>query len=353
MGFNESWMVTILLIEDDNCLRENTQEILDLAGYKTIVAADGPKGVKLALAGGIDLILCDIIMPGLDGYSVLKQLSSVLKTRKIPFIFLTAKSDLKEIRKGMNLGADDYIAKPFEEEELLETINSRLAKNILLKKGNSTTSDKPIAINNIKDFKEYFLKNGEIIKVPKGQILFSENQFARYVYLLEMGLIKTFNIDEFGKEFITGIYRTENFLGLYSFNGRLSYPEFARGIEASKLYRLPLDYVQSVFNANPDLTMEWAQHLSEDVIDLKKHLLQTAYASVLRKTANTLLDFSENMKLGKVKITKISRGNLANIAGISKESFIRCLSILKNDGVISVQGRNIEILNLNELKKIK
>lgn len=348
------FMATILLIEDDICLRENTGEILELEGYTVLMAKNGREGIQLALTKNIDLILCDIVMPVVDGYSVLKELSTVPEVRKIPFIFLTAKSGLKEIRTGMNLGADDYIVKPFEEKELLDTIATRLSKYAIFNREESYNSlNNKVEVHNIRDLKQYFLAHGERITLSKNEVLYTESQLARFVYFLKKGLIKTLNIDEYGKELITGIYRKENFFGLYSFNELISYPERALAIESSRLLRLPSNFVQEVFKFNPELTMEWVQDLSEDVIELKNHLLQTAYSSVLRKTVNTLLDFSEKMHFEKEELSKMSRGDLASVAGISKESFIRCLSDLKNNGLINVQGRNIEILNLNALKRIK
>lgn len=349
-----NFMATVLIIEDDTCLRENTAEILEIAGYTVLTANNGREGIKIALSKSVDLILCDIVMPGVDGYSVLKELSSVPEIQKIPFIFLTGKSDIKEIRAGMNLGADDYIVKPFEEDELLETIATRLSKFALMYEEKVNKSQKKIVeISNIQELKNYFIEHGERVSILKNEAIYTENQLARFVYFIKKGLIKTFNIDEYGKELITGIYRGDGFFGLYSFNELISYPERAFAIESSRLFRLPTNFLQNVFKFNPQLTIEWVEDLSEDVIELKNHLLQTAYSSVLRKTVNTILDFSEKMHFDKEELSKMSRGDLASVAGISKESFIRCLSNLKNEGLINVQGRNIEILNLNGLKKIK
>ncbi len=113
---------TILIIEDNLELRENTAEILELAGYEVGLAENGKVGAKKALQLKPNLIICDIMMPELDGYGVLNILSRNPDTSLIPFIFLTAKSELTDIRKGMNLGADDYITKPFDETDLLEAI---------------------------------------------------------------------------------------------------------------------------------------------------------------------------------------------------------------------------------------
>src|SRR4051812_20977154 len=105
-------MKKILLIEDNAGIRENTSEILSLANYSVITAENGKVGVELAQRERPDLIICDIMMPELDGYGVLHILGKKDDTASIPFIFLTAKTEKTDIRKGMNLGADDYLTKP-------------------------------------------------------------------------------------------------------------------------------------------------------------------------------------------------------------------------------------------------
>ncbi|MCA6407955.1 MAG: response regulator, partial [Cytophagales bacterium] len=122
-------MSKILIIEDNLEVRENTAEILELAQYKVITAENGKTGVELAIKGKPDLIICDIMMPVLDGYGVLHMLSKNPETAAIPFIFLTAKSEKSDYRKGMELGADDYITKPFDDTQLLNAIEIRLKKS--------------------------------------------------------------------------------------------------------------------------------------------------------------------------------------------------------------------------------
>ena len=126
-------MKQILLIEDNKAVRENTAELLELANYKMLVAANGKIGVDLALKHKPDLIICDIMMPDLDGYGVLHLLSRKEETSTIPFIFLTAKTEQTELRKGMEMGADDFITKPFDDVELLKVIEVRLKKAETLK----------------------------------------------------------------------------------------------------------------------------------------------------------------------------------------------------------------------------
>ncbi|AVR45102.1 transcriptional regulator [Christiangramia fulva] len=347
-------MAKILLIEDDICLQQNIQEILEFAGHKVRAAADGEKGLRLAFEDPPELVLCDIILPSTDGYQILKKLSANSQTKRIPFIFLTAKSGIDDIRKGMNLGADDYIVKPFEEKQLLETIKTRLKKFRILKGPDRTYDfEGRIKIESVEAFRNYFLENGEKLKLGKNKLLFNENQPANYVFLLRSGIIKTRSTDEYGKEIITNIYHKNNFLGFYSFNRNIHYPEQAKVIEPAKLLRLPVSQVQAIFKDNPQLTMEWAEYISRDMIELKEHLLQTAYASVHKKTVNTILELSEKFDLDKNEFSRISRGDLAHVAGISKESFIRSLSVLKQDGLIKINGKNIEIIDMEGLKRIK
>ena len=114
---------TVLLIEDNQDIRESTAEILELAGFTVCTAENGKKGVELAQSRTPDIILCDIMMPELDGYGVLYLLSKNANTADIPFIFLTAKAERTDMRKGMEMGADDYLTKPFKVAELLARLD--------------------------------------------------------------------------------------------------------------------------------------------------------------------------------------------------------------------------------------
>jgi DNA-binding NarL/FixJ family response regulator len=121
-------MTTILLIEDHTPLRENLREMLTLEGFRVLAAANGREGLQLAAQHAPALILCDIMMPGLDGHAVLERLRSDAATKAIPFIFLTAKGTPPDIRAGMNLGADDYLPKPVSRNDLLKAVRTRLER---------------------------------------------------------------------------------------------------------------------------------------------------------------------------------------------------------------------------------
>ena len=134
-------MKTLLLIEDNDEIRENTAEILELAMYNVYTASNGKDGVEKAIELKPDLIICDIMMPMLDGYGVLHALQKNESVKNTPFVFLTAKTDRSDFRKGMDLGADDYISKPFDSTELLNAIDRRIKKIELLKKDFTPDAD--------------------------------------------------------------------------------------------------------------------------------------------------------------------------------------------------------------------
>ena len=121
-------MSTVLLIEDHAPLRRNLREMLTLEGFAVVEAADGGEGLRLARASRPDLVLCDIMLPVMDGHEVLAHLRSDAATAALPFIFLTAKGEAPDVRTGMNLGADDYLPKPVARADLLDALRTRLAR---------------------------------------------------------------------------------------------------------------------------------------------------------------------------------------------------------------------------------
>ena len=162
----------ILLIEDEEEIRSNLKELLELINYEVITASDGKEGIKMAIENLPDLIISDILMPQFDGYEVYEALQQNSETQFIPFIFLTAKADLSDIRKGMQLGADDYIVKPFSSTDIMKSVKKRLEKvkqpdRVKTEKTNSLTYDDSILLNssgnphliNIKDIVYIEAKN--------------------------------------------------------------------------------------------------------------------------------------------------------------------------------------------------
>src|SRR3954471_5592009 len=122
-------MKKILIIEDEPEMRRNIAALLRYSGYQPIAAENGRLGIEAARREKPDLILCDVMMPELDGYGVLQSLQQDGSLALIPFVFLTAKGDKDDLRSGMNLGADDYLTKPVANSDLVEAVEARLRRS--------------------------------------------------------------------------------------------------------------------------------------------------------------------------------------------------------------------------------
>ena len=349
-------MKTILLIEDDTVLRENTAELLELSNYNVISASNGKIGVEKAKSILPDIIVCDIMMPELDGYGVLEALSKNSDTKYIPFIFLSAKTEHQDIRKGMNLGADDYITKPFSEDDLISAIESRLAKASILKderdknKNNAETDESDIKTLN--DFKNYILDYGEEFKYQKDEIIYKEGDHSNYIYLISKGVVKCHKLDELGKELTTGLYKEDDLFGYLSFTQNTPYHETATAIKDVEMVGIFKNDLKNILDKNHKIALELIQLLTNDLTGIKNQLLQMAYSSVNKKTATTILKFAEKLNRKPDDPIKISRSDLASVAGIATETLIRTMSDFKKQGLIAIEGRNIKILELQKLKDI-
>ena len=352
-------MKKVLLIEDDTVVRENTAELLEMANYTVITAQNGNIGVVQAKKQLPDVIICDIMMPELDGYEVLKILSKELTTKHIPFIFLSAKIEHKDVRKGMNLGADDYITKPFDENELISAIESRLAKMEILKEEDKKTKHADIPteiieseIKTIDHLKNYFIDNAEEYSFKFGETIYHEGDNSNFVYLIYKGVVKTFQLDEQGKELITALNKEDDFFGFTSFHHNMAYQESAAAIENTIVYRISKKELKKLLQENHLVALDLVDYFTDNVSEIKDQLLQMAYSSVRKKTANTIIKFTEKIKINPKENIKISRSDLASVAGVATETFIRTLSELKREGLIDIEGRNIKIKDLNKLKLV-
>jgi len=343
-------MKKILLIEDDVTVRENTAELLELSNYEVVTAPDGKKGVDKAKEEIPDIIVCDIMMPELDGYDVLTRLSEDSETKGIPFIFLSAKTEHKDVRRGMDLGADDYLTKPFEEEDLLSAIESRLAKVEILqaqKKENNNGE----TVQNLSAFRE-MMRNREQISFKAGENIYEEGKSSLHFYMVERGVVKAHKYDSRGKEMITELYKEGDFFGNLSFNKNSAYGEYATALEDSVLYVVSKDELREILKSNSNISMELLQEMGDHLMGVKEQLMEIAYASVRRKTARTILLFAHKIKKNPLHSIRISRADLAGVAGIASETLIRTLSDFKKEGLIEIEGRNVKLLNAEKLEAI-
>ncbi len=341
----------ILLIEDDTVLRENTAELLDLAGYQVSMAANGRAGLQMALEETPHLILCDIMMPEMDGYTVLKHLRDHDPTKTTPFIFLSAKTEHKDVRLGMNMGADDYVTKPFTEEELLGAVASRLAKMAILGEFKAEGQEPHKAtMGSLHELKNHIDDHGTELSLATGAQLYAERASPNAIYLITKGSIKLHILEESGKELITAILQPDDIFGFASFSNSYATKESATALENSVLHSISLQELKDLMAHNPTLALEVVALLTENLSMAKGQLLEMAYGSVRKRTAHTLLKFSEKLQKDKHGQMHILRSDLANVAGVATETLIRTLSCFKKEGLIDIEERNIKILDRQGLE---
>ncbi|HZJ21363.1 MAG TPA: response regulator, partial [Pricia sp.] len=290
-------MKKILIIEDNEDERENTAEILQLANYKVAMAENGRIGVEKAKQFHPDVVVCDIMMPELDGFGVLEQLSKNSMTASTPFIFLTAKTDRADMRMGMSLGADDYLTKPFEEKELLEAIVCRLRKNEFLRKeiaknlgGLNTFLEEASEYMDL----ESLSQQHSLKKYDKKDMIFWEGDTAHSMYFIDSGTIKTYKSTESGKEFVTGIYGAGDFIGQLSLVGHHgTYVENAIVLEDAEVCAIPKTDFKKLLYGNHTVSQKFIEMISNNLIGVQTQLVDMAFASVRQRAAKALLELYE------------------------------------------------------------
>ena len=350
-------MKTILLIEDNKDVRENTAEILELANFKVLTAANGKLGVDLALKNKIDLIICDIMMPELDGFGVLHMLHKNPETEYIPFIFLTAKTERSDFRKGMEMGADDYITKPFDDIELLNAIETRLKKKEIL---NKTITPDPDGINQLLKvsasqlFHPEKVETFETLNQKKKQTLYTEGHKPNFLFYVVKGKVKSFKINDFGKELITDIFTTGDFFGYIPLLEESSYTDNAEILEDAQLKLIPKSDFMNLIDNNKEVSIKFIKLLSKNLNEKEERLLNLAYNSLRKRVSEGLLSVASKFKTqtsDKIKI-EMTREDLAQVVGTATESLIRTLSDFKEEKLIEINGGKISNLNEEKLKNL-
>lgn len=337
-------MKKILIIEDNEDVRENTADILELANYKVITAENGTIGVEKAKINKPHLILCDIMMPELDGYQVLEALNGYNKTASIPFVFLTAKAEKSDMRKGMNLGADDYLTKPFNEKELLDAIESRLKKHNFLKKEFSRTIEGVSQfIEEASDYMDvdHLAKDYSPQTYKAKDLVFMEGNVANTLYFVQSGTIKTYKTTEIGKEFVTGLYSSGDFMGQLSLlTDRQTYLETAIVLSDAELYEIPKSNFTTLLHNNKEVAFKFVSLISNNLVDVQEQLVNMAYATVRQRVAKALLDLHQKGVLSDKNTSSISiaRDDFAGLIGTATETAIRMLTKFKDEGLITIDS---------------
>jgi CRP-like cAMP-binding protein len=350
---------TILVIEDNKDMRENTSEILELANYKVLAAENGKEGLEIARTNKPDFILCDIMIPVLDGYGVLRALENIPEMVGIPFIFTTAKSEKSDFRIGMDLGADDYIAKPFSGDDLLRIVAAQLRKKKLLKETLNSN------INAIADFNEgnksldeikVLLESNHVKKVKEKDMIFMEGDSPNFLYLVVSGKVKIFKTNESGKHFITEIVKEGDFFGYIALFDNCNHKESSMAIENCEIARINKDDFFKLLLSNTEVSVKFIKLLSNNYSIAEEKLIKLAYDSARKRVAEALILISKKYKEsdseGETPFALL-RENISALSGISPESVSRNLTDFKEEGLIETYNGKIKILDLKKFESIK
>jgi DNA-binding response OmpR family regulator len=343
---------SILIIEDNQDIRESTAEILELADYKVFSAENGKKGVELAIKELPDLILCDIMMPELDGYGVLYLLSKNEETANIPFIFITAKTERSDIRKGMEMGADDYLTKPFSDMELLNTVEARLKKGDGLKISSADPSfeDKAKSTRILTELVE----SSRVRTYKKKQVIFSEGDSLLHAFMIKSGAVRSYMVYQDGREIATGMYGPGEFFGYESVLLNKACTDNAETLDNTELHLIGRDDFNEVIFRNPGISKKFIELLSGNLQEKQDQLLKLAYNSVRKRVADALVALAEKLGEGEDHATvKISRDDLAAMVGTANETISRTLSDFKDEKLIEKEASSIKILSIDRLRKVK
>jgi CRP-like cAMP-binding protein len=345
-------MKKILLIEDDSLIRENTAELLELANYKVISAENGKQGIEFAKRDHPDLIISDIIMPELDGLSVLRIVNKNPETSGIPFIFVTGKSDSTDFRTGMNLGADDYLTKPYDDKDLLDVIRIRLERMDILRNGLGSSEWKGEDLKDLESLKNLAKDKKEKL-FSKKEHIYREEDFANQLYFILSGKVKCIKTDSYGKDYVTEIYGAGEFFGHLGLFDQPEYHETAIAMEPTRLAIIPKTEFLMLMRQNREIAEKYMELLSKNVREKENRLLQLAYAPVRERVADALLQHVLPLRspMNRSTVFNISREDLASIVGTTKESLVRMLSEFKREGIIRSEGREIVIMDEARLKR--
>jgi CheY-like chemotaxis protein len=346
-------MKKILLIEDNLEVRENTAEILSLANYDVTTAKNGKEGAELAQKWSPDLIVCDIMMPELDGYGVIHILGKKPETARIPFIFLTAKAEKSDIRKGMGLGADDYLTKPFDDTDLLNAVEVRLRKSAMQQHRYEATADgldefiqDARKVLNLSDL----CRDNKVKLFKKKTEIFYEGDSPSYVYFVKSGSVKIYKSHPDGKELITNLHKDNDFFGYEALLENKVQTDSAIALEDSELVLIPKNDFIKLIHTQPDVSVSFISLLCKKVADKESQLLHLAYNSVRQRTAEALIKMGQ-LKKGNEALS-VLRDDLAKIVGTATESVIRILSDFRDEGLIDMEGTRIKLVHLAKLEQV-
>lgn len=349
-------MKTILLIEDHDLIRENTAEILELTGYRVLTAENGKIGVEKALAERPDLVICDIMMPVLDGYGVLHIFNQNPQLAGVPFIFLTAKTERADLRRGMELGADDYLTKPFDESELLSAITSRLSRFQHLKSNYAPTTEGVTQFLHDAqqaDGLRSLTADRRAHAVPRKQLIYAEGDEATRLYFVQAGRVKISKTTATGKELITALHPAGEFFGYQALLEGPLHHDTATAAEDSILLYIPAPDFTQLLLRDPEVSHQFVRLLAGQVRQQDAQRLDLAYNSLRKRVADTLLTLHEQQQTltPADPLIQLAREDLAALIGTAPESLSRTLSEFRQDGIVELTPKFIRVQQPDKLRR--
>lgn len=342
-------MKKILIIEDDATMRRNIAELVELYGYEVKTAENGKIGIEKTRSFKPNLIICDVMMPELDGNSVLHILHQKPETASIPFIFLSARSEKEDLRKGMALGADDYLFKPFDSTELLNAIELRLKKIETLKEQISSNDfntfiDEAQEVLSLDGLKE----EAHSYKFEAKEFIYKQDEYPQFVYYIESGKIKTFRYTENGKEYITEILDADSFFGYQAVFEDRSYNEIAECLAPTSIIKISKDNFMKLIYHDNTVAQKFIQLISKNLSDKEEELMHMAYSSVRKRVSRKLKELLSHSD----EIT-ILRTDLAKLTGTTKETLTRTLTEFKEENIIDSIGKKIILKDRDKLNRME
>ena len=277
-------------------------------------------------------------------------------TEHIPFIFLTAKTERNDFRKGMEMGADDYITKPFDDIELLHAVETRFKKqDIFQKKYHLEEQGVSMLINDLHStgLLEFDHQKYDTEQYSRKQLLYNEGKRPRFLFYIKSGKIKSYRVNEDGKEYITSFHSEGEYIGYLPLFENTNYTDTAEFLEDGEAVLIPKEeFLTKVFN-DLKLSTKFIKLIAENLSEKEDRMLRLAYDSLRKRIAKALLDIQE--KFDKDNLTmahSITREDFARYVGTATESLIRTLSDFKSEKLIEINDGKISILDKEKLSHL-
>lgn len=352
-------MSKILIIENDVATKNHLVNILQLAAYDVVIAEDGQQGIQIALTQKVDLIICDNVLPIINGYGVLHVLRRNNILRDTSFVFVDTKLHWPEIRKGIELGASDYIINNISATEMLDIVDKCLYKieqTRLQLPENANGLPAPIDfVSTLNDYMVDIKNDRNTNCFKRKQSIYSTNNHPFAVYYIIKGKVKTYKRNSEGKELITGLYRDNEFFGYMAVLERKTYCESAEALEDTEIAVIPRAEFEAMVNNRPMIMKKLIDMLAQNLEEKEAKLLNIAYDSLRQKVAHTLISIYKKYNVNSEELfcIDITRENLAAIAGVAKESLTRTLSDFRQESMIDLIHSRIKIINYPKLERLR